>query len=82
MTRKHCTGLKYKNGNSIFEGDIVRKLIHSDDYGFVELFEGQYIIIWKVNTLGIICEPLRSLFCDIELIGNVFDNPELSEMIA
>lgn len=71
------TGLKDRNGNRIWENDIV-KIEYSMDEGIgnIEFYDG----MWYVDG-----EPSNSLYdiieydyhAEVEIIGNVFDNPEL-----
>ena len=68
------TGLKDKSGKKIFEGDIVRAMM---DYGPAGTREAVVDIGFK--KLG----GYRWQYFDlntIEVIGNVYDNPELLEV--
>lgn len=71
------TGLFDKNGKEIFEGDIVHA--YSEDarlIGAVEYFDNAYCIKTKngvYNSLWINAEQY-------EIVGNVFENPELLEV--
>ena len=70
------TGLKDKNGKRIWENDIVRIENSADEgIGNIEFYGG----MWYVEG-----EPSNSLYdiveyddAEIEVIGNIFDNPEL-----
>jgi uncharacterized phage protein (TIGR01671 family) len=69
------TGMKDKNGTKIFEGDIVHGLM---DYGPAGLYERNNIVINFNETVGGYEWQYFNLDT-IEVIGNIYDNPELLE---
>ena len=77
-----CTGLQDKNGNLIWENDIVGTVYDGNEH--------IYQVVWDESELDFKAtngkENYESNFeylpcCDeIEILGNCFDNPELLEV--
>lgn len=77
------TGLKDKNRTEIFEGDVVRYI---DKHSLMD--SGIYKIGFNMGSFIIDDSPLIELFVhedlhgwdvNIEVIGNIYNNPELLE---
>lgn len=75
------TGMFDKNGNEIFEGDVV-KLVDEYDSGIdtVILQEGALGMIIEEMFVPFAAIPILSeVDYTLEIIGNIYENPELME---
>ena len=71
------TGLKDKNGKEVYEGDFIKSEIHNPSIFQVEFIEGGFCCTYKDSYPIDINHFYPSVGCQIEVIGNIFDNPEL-----
>lgn len=69
-----CTGLKDKNGNLIFEGDICI-------YDFEGIGKQKAVIYFNDTYAGFMVKPLGDFqytkLNNCRIIGNIYENPEL-----
>lgn len=65
------TGLKDKNGREIYEGDIV-KYFRNEGYEFVTTRLGAHGIETQIGFY-----PFIEIDGHVEVIGNIYENPEL-----
>lgn len=66
------TGLTDKNSKEIYEGDVVK---HGNEIGFVEFDIGKFYVHWVNKTW--LTDEIHVLAQHIEIIGNIYENPEL-----
>lgn len=68
------TGLEDKHGKEIYEGDVV-KFRHSTDREYDSIGNVEYKQCWCGFYFG---SRMLNSNMNIEVIGNIFDNPELA----
>lgn len=81
LTLMQSTGLKDKNGKEIFEGDIIdyngRKAVvkwHGSYASFI------YMFVDELRSRNQEWDPLYLAYMKCEIIGNIYENPELVEV--
>lgn len=73
-----CTGLEDKNGKLIFENDIVSGKMYLDHGQWGESVDDKRLVEWNADYARF--DPCSHMKLDkYEVIGNIFDNPELLE---
>ena len=68
------TGLHDKNGKEIYEGDIVKSFFVDTDEAGNEIYK---YYIMEVKYDEVLCSYKIDKFMNLEVIGNIYDNPEL-----
>lgn len=76
-----CTGLKDKNGNLIWENDIVRTIYDGIEHIYQVIWDKSELDFKATNGKEFYKSNFEYLPCceEVEVIGNTFDNPELLE---
>ena len=79
-----CTGLKDKNNKLIYEGDIVKTITHNlyeEHIGVIRYhtcyFSLDYKEVGKFGECGISLTKNTSDFVALEMLGDIYENPEL-----
>lgn len=74
---RQCTGLKDKNGKLIYEGDIIK--LYGKNYKVIFEKHAAYfgLFISKKETYRL--NDIHTQTSEIEIIGNIYENPELLE---
>ncbi len=70
------TGLKDKNGKEIYEGDLLG-IQHKNDYEIAAVHWGE--AEWLAGVLALNANLFMDgkAHCDLEIIGNIYENPDL-----
>lgn len=76
---EQCTGLKDKSGRLIYEGDIVNILCEVEEQGVLEWASEEAQFVIRAERAGFVADFDNYNGIDLEVIGNIHENPELLE---
>ena len=83
-TLGQCTGIKDKNGNLIYEGDIVKFNYDTVEIKAVVSWDNKDLIGFYLNATDYFKDKYVSDYDfyknDYEIIGSIYENPELLEV--
>lgn len=74
-----CTGLRDKNGKLIYEGDIVKSTLYTINMKVVYCVEESFFGLKYPHNDDNRCSAAMPSSEEIEIIGNIHENPELLE---
>lgn len=85
LTHLQYTGLKDRNGTEIYEGDVVVRwwrYKRKNDYAWIRQHHATKVIAWRESSTGVGWNIGKGEGGESrgewEVIGNVFENPELT----
>ena len=75
------TGLKDNKGKEIYEGDILQVLdVYGIYKGYIDRWEDRWVLTYKISeTIQLQKQSLATTAKNRQIIGNIYENPELFE---
>lgn len=74
-----CTGLKDANGVLLYEGDVVNILCEVEEQGVLEWASEEAQFVVRAEQSGFVANFDNYRGTDLEVIGNIYENPEFLE---